>query len=118
MHSQIEEYAREPHQNGLARAGTRFQPATIDPAGHSITSGEKKWLVEEQFKSGVVGMWESTGRKAPVKTLMIRFNPEEDYVPWTTAQSRNCDHGPYGHTPGRTQRARDLVDSPCGDVDC
>ncbi len=84
--SQMQEYAARTHQNGLPALARDFQPATIDPAAMPIRV--EKWLVEEKIKYRVVGI--AWGGAAPVKTLMIRFNPEEDYVPLDDfAQSKN-----------------------------
>ena len=84
--SQMQEYAARTHQNGLPALARDFQPATIDPAAMPIRV--EKWLVEEKIKYRVVGI--AWGGAAPVKTLMIRFNPEEDYVPLDNfAQSKN-----------------------------
>ncbi len=84
--SQMQEYAARTHQNGLPALARDFQPATIDPAAMPIRV--EKWLVEEKFTYRVVGI--AWGGTAPVKTLMIRFNPEEDYVPVDNfAQSKN-----------------------------
>jgi DMSO/TMAO reductase YedYZ molybdopterin-dependent catalytic subunit len=75
--SQMREYAARTHQNGLPALARDFQPATIDQAAMPIRI--EKWLVEEKIKYRVVGI--AWGGTTPVKTLMIRFNPEEDYVP-------------------------------------
>ena len=39
----------------------------------------EKWSVADKIKYRVVGI--AWGGSLPVKVLMIRFNPEEDYVP-------------------------------------
>jgi DMSO/TMAO reductase YedYZ molybdopterin-dependent catalytic subunit len=84
--SQMREYAARTHQNGLPELARDFQPATIDPAAMPIRV--EKWLVEEKIKYRVVGI--AWGGTTPVKTLMIRFNPEEDYVPVNNfAQTKN-----------------------------
>jgi DMSO/TMAO reductase YedYZ molybdopterin-dependent catalytic subunit len=75
--SQMQEYAARTHQKGLPALARDFQPATIDQAAMPIRI--EKWLVEEQIKYRVVGI--AWGGHTTVKTLMIRFNPEEDYVP-------------------------------------
>lgn len=75
--SQMQEYAARTHQNGLPALARDFQPATIDPAAMPIRV--EKWLVEGKIKYRVVGI--AWGGTSPIKTLMIRFNPEEDYVP-------------------------------------
>jgi len=75
--SQMQEYAARTHQSGLPALARDFQPATIDPAAMPIRV--EKWLVEGKIKYRVVGI--AWGGTSPIKTLMIRFNPEEDYVP-------------------------------------
>jgi DMSO/TMAO reductase YedYZ molybdopterin-dependent catalytic subunit len=75
--SQMREYAGRTHQKGVPALARDFQPATIDQAAMPIRI--EKWLVEEKIKYRVVGI--AWGGTTPVKTLMIRFNPEEDYVP-------------------------------------
>jgi len=75
--SQMQEYAGRTHQRGMPSLARDFQPATIDPAAMPIRV--EKWLVEGKLKYRVVGI--AWGGTAPVKSLMIRFNPEEDYIP-------------------------------------
>jgi DMSO/TMAO reductase YedYZ molybdopterin-dependent catalytic subunit len=75
--SQMKEYAARTHQNGLPELARDFQPATIDPAAMPVRV--EKWLVEGKIRYRVVGI--AWGGTTPVKTLMIRFNPEEDYFP-------------------------------------
>jgi DMSO/TMAO reductase YedYZ molybdopterin-dependent catalytic subunit len=75
--SQMLEYAARTHQRGLPGLARDFQPAMIDPAAMPVRV--EKWLVEGKIIYRVVGIvW---GGTAPIKTLMIRFNPEEEYVP-------------------------------------
>ncbi len=84
--SQMQEYAGRTHQRGTPSLARDFQPATIDPAATPIRV--EKWLVEGKLKYRVVGI--AWGGTAPVKNLMIRFNPEEDYVPVERfAQTKN-----------------------------
>ncbi len=84
--SQMKEYAARTHQNGLPELARDFQPATVDPAAMPIRV--EKWLVEKTIKYRIVGI--AWGGTTPVKTLMIRFNPEEDYVPVDNfAQTKN-----------------------------
>src|SRR5258708_21612585 len=84
--SQMQEYAGRTHQRGMPSLARDFQPATIDSAPMPIRV--EKWLVEGKLKYRVVGIvW---GGTAPVKNLMIRFNPEEGYVPVESfAQTKN-----------------------------
>jgi DMSO/TMAO reductase YedYZ molybdopterin-dependent catalytic subunit len=75
--SQMLEYAARTHQNGSPRLAKDFLPARIDHAAMPIRV--EKWLVDEKVRYRIVGLlW---GGSQPVKTLAIRFNPEEDYVP-------------------------------------
>ena len=84
--SQMREYAGRTHQRGMPSLARDFQPATIDPAATPIRV--EKWLFEGKLKYRVVGI--AWGGTAPVKNLMIRFNPEEDYVPVESfAQTKN-----------------------------
>lgn len=83
---QMQEYAARTHQKGTPALARDFQPATIDQAAMPIRI--EKWLVDERIKYRVVGI--AWGGNTPVKTLMIRFNPEEDYVPVDNfAQTKN-----------------------------
>jgi DMSO/TMAO reductase YedYZ molybdopterin-dependent catalytic subunit len=75
--SQMREYAGRTHQRGLPSLARDFQPATIDPAAMPIRV--EKWLLEGKIKYRVVGV--AWGGTSPIKTIVIRFNPEEEYVP-------------------------------------
>jgi DMSO/TMAO reductase YedYZ molybdopterin-dependent catalytic subunit len=93
--SQMQEYAGRTHQRGLPSLARDFQPATIDPAAMPIRI--EKWLVEGKVKYRVVGI--AWGGTAPVKNLVIRFNPEEDYVPVESfAQTKNDPWTFWTHT--------------------
>ena len=75
--SQMLEYATRTHQNGAPTLAKDFLPARIDHAAMPIRI--EKWIVDGKIRYRVVGiLW---GGSQPVKTLVIRFNPEEDYVP-------------------------------------
>jgi DMSO/TMAO reductase YedYZ molybdopterin-dependent catalytic subunit len=75
--SQMLEYATRTHQNGSPRLAKNFLSARIDHAAMPIRV--EKWLIGEKIRYRIVGLlW---GGSHPVKTLAIRFNPEEDYVP-------------------------------------
>src|SRR5208282_5958316 len=84
--SQMQEYAGRTHQRGLPALAREFQPAAIDAAAMPVRI--EKWVVEGKIKYRVVGIvW---GGTTPIKKLMIRFNPEEDYVPVERfAQTKN-----------------------------
>jgi len=75
--SQMKEYAARTHQKGSPALARDFQPTIIDQAAMPVRV--EKWVVGEKIKYRVVGI--AWGGNTPVKTLMIRFNPEEDYVP-------------------------------------
>jgi len=84
--SQMREYAGRTHQRGLPSLARDFQPATIDPAAMPIRV--EKWLVEGKNKYRVVGI--AWGGTSPIKTIVIRFNPEEEYAPVDSfAQTKN-----------------------------
>jgi len=75
--SQMKEYAARTHQKGMPGLAREFQPATIDFAAMPIRV--EKWIAEEKIRYRVVGI--AWGGTTPVKSLQIRFNPEEEYVP-------------------------------------
>jgi DMSO/TMAO reductase YedYZ molybdopterin-dependent catalytic subunit len=84
--SQMQEYATRTQQEGLPDLARDFHPATIDQAAMPIRV--EKWLVEEKIIYRVVGI--AWGGTTPIKTLTIRFNPEEEYVPvGSFAQAEN-----------------------------
>ena len=92
--SQMQEYAARTHQKGVPAQARDFQAATIDQAAMPIRI--ENWLVEEKIKYRVVGI--AWGGHTPVKTLMIRFNPEEDYVPVDNfVQTKNDPWTPWTH---------------------
>jgi hypothetical protein len=74
--SQMLEYASRTHQNGSPRLAKDYLAARIDHAAMPIRV--EKWLVGDKVRYRVVGLlW---GGLQPIKTLGIRFNPEESYV--------------------------------------
>jgi len=75
--SQMQEYAARTHQKGMPGLAREFQPATIDFAAMPIRL--EKWVVGGKVKYRVAGI--AWGGTSPVKSLVIRFNPEEEYVP-------------------------------------
>ncbi|HKV77999.1 MAG TPA: molybdopterin-dependent oxidoreductase [Candidatus Sulfotelmatobacter sp.] len=100
--SQMQEYATRTHQNGIPQLAMDYQPAVIDQAAMPIRV--ERWLVDGKLKYRVVGvLW---GGSRPIRTLLIRFNPEESYVPvnnWN--QTRNDPWTIWSHiwspkTPG------------------
>jgi DMSO/TMAO reductase YedYZ molybdopterin-dependent catalytic subunit len=75
--SQMQEYASRTLQKGVPRLARDYQPAVVDQAAMPIRV--EKWLVEGKITYRVVGI--AWGGSRPVKVLVIRFNPDEDYVP-------------------------------------
>jgi len=81
--SQMREFAQRTHQTGIPALARDFQPATIDLAAMPVRV--EKWWIEEQLWYRVVGiLWGGTRR---TQVLLIRFNPDMDYVP-----VENYDH--------------------------
>jgi DMSO/TMAO reductase YedYZ molybdopterin-dependent catalytic subunit len=75
--SQMQEFASRTQQRGVPKLARDFQPATMDQAAMPIRI--EKWQVDDRIQYRVFGiLW---GGSQPVKSLEIRFNPEEDYVP-------------------------------------
>jgi DMSO/TMAO reductase YedYZ molybdopterin-dependent catalytic subunit len=73
---QMQEYAARTQQIGMPELAKDFQPAVIDPAAMPIRV--EQWLVGERMRYRVAGIhW---GGSAAVRSLAIRFNPQEDYV--------------------------------------
>jgi len=73
----LEYYGRVTHQGEVPRFAKQFGPAVIEYGAIPIRI--ERWRVEGTIKFRVVGiLW---GGSQPVKTLEIRFNPEEEYVP-------------------------------------
>jgi DMSO/TMAO reductase YedYZ molybdopterin-dependent catalytic subunit len=74
--SQMQEFATRTHQEGVPKLARDYRPAIIDQAAMPIRV--EKWFVDGRIKYRVVGiLW---GGSRLVKTLEMRFNPEEDYV--------------------------------------
>ncbi len=74
--SQMQEFAKRTHQQGVPELARDYRPATIDRSAMPIRV--EKWLVDGKIKYRVAGiLW---GGSRLVKVLEIRFNPEEDYV--------------------------------------
>jgi DMSO/TMAO reductase YedYZ molybdopterin-dependent catalytic subunit len=74
--SQMQEFAARTHQQGVPKLAKDYRPAAIDQA--AMPTRVEKWLVNGRMKYRVIGiLW---GGSRLVKTLEIRFNPEEDYV--------------------------------------
>lgn len=74
--SQMQEYAARTLQNGLPLLAKDYQPPRIDHAAMPVRV--EKWRVDGKLEYRVIGiLW---GGSEPVKTLKIRFNPQEDFV--------------------------------------
>ena len=74
--SQMREFAARTHQYGAPELAKDYRPAIIDQAAMPIRV--EKWSVGGGIKYRVVGiLW---GGSRPIKSLEIRFNPEEDYA--------------------------------------
>jgi hypothetical protein len=73
----MQEFASRTHQQGVPKLAKDYKPASIDQAAMPIRV--EKWQVGEKTKYRVIGiLW---GGSKPIKSLQIRLNPEEDYVP-------------------------------------
>jgi DMSO/TMAO reductase YedYZ molybdopterin-dependent catalytic subunit len=85
--SQMQEYAFRTHQQGIPKLASDFEPAKPDPTAMPIRV--EKWLVDKQIKYRVVGiLW---GGSQPVKSLQIRFNPDENFVAVDNLQRADKD---------------------------
>ena len=74
--SQMREYAARTMQVGVPQKARDYRPAIIEHAAMPIRV--EKWSSSEKTVYRIVGiLW---GGSAAVKTLQIRFNPEEDYL--------------------------------------
>jgi DMSO/TMAO reductase YedYZ molybdopterin-dependent catalytic subunit len=85
--SQMQEFATRTQQRGVPTLARDYQPATLDHAAMPIRI--EKWLVAGRIQYRVFGiLW---GGSRTVKSLGIRFNPEEDYVAVSSLQHRATD---------------------------
>lgn len=85
--SQMQEFASRTLQDSMPQLARDFQPARIDQAAMPIRV--EKWKVGERTRYRVFGiLW---GGTQPVKTLGIRFKPEEEYVPVGSFQQKTND---------------------------
>lgn len=75
--SQMQEYSARTQQMGTPQRAKDYRPAVIEYAATPIRI--ERWQVGGHIQFRVVGLlW---GGSLPVKTLEIRFNPEEEFVP-------------------------------------
>jgi DMSO/TMAO reductase YedYZ molybdopterin-dependent catalytic subunit len=85
--SQMQEYAFRTHQRGVPKLASEFEPAKPDPAAMPVRV--EKWSVNNKIKYRVIGiLW---GGSQPVKSLQIRFNPDEDFVAVENVQQKSTD---------------------------
>jgi DMSO/TMAO reductase YedYZ molybdopterin-dependent catalytic subunit len=85
--SQMQEYAFRTHQQGVPKLAAEYEPAKPDPAAMPVRV--EKWLVNNQIKYRVVGIvW---GGSQPVKSLQIRFNPDQDFAAVENVQLAKTD---------------------------
>jgi DMSO/TMAO reductase YedYZ molybdopterin-dependent catalytic subunit len=91
--SQMQEYAARTHQRGMPERARDYEPATIDPAAMPVRI--EKWLVRGTVQYKVVGIvW---GGKAPASDLLIRFGPDEPYVPVSHVDPAHSSWGLWTH---------------------
>ena len=97
--SQMREYATRTHQYGVPERAIDYQPATIDPAAMPVRV--EKRMAAGKLHHGVVGIvW---GGSQPVDKLLLRFGPDEPYVPVSHA---NPVQGSWGlWTQNRTPKS-------------
>jgi DMSO/TMAO reductase YedYZ molybdopterin-dependent catalytic subunit len=75
--SQMREYASRTLQSGVPQLAKDYRPAVIEQAAMPVRV--EKWEVGGRIQYKIIGiLW---GGSCLVKSLSIRFNPEEDYVP-------------------------------------
>lgn len=75
--SQMQEYAARTLQKGVPQLAGDYMPAVMEQAAMPVRV--EKWSVADRIAYRIVGI--AWGGSVPVKTLQIRFNPEEEYVP-------------------------------------
>ena len=74
--SQMREYAVRTLQQGVPQMARDFEAATVDSAAMPVRI--EKWLADGRLRYRVVGiLW---GGSEVVRSLRIRFNPDEEYV--------------------------------------
>jgi DMSO/TMAO reductase YedYZ molybdopterin-dependent catalytic subunit len=83
--SQMREYASRTMQQGVPERAADFKPATIETAAMPVRI--EKWAVRGKLTYRITGI--AWGAASPLKTLQIRFNPDEDYVDVSELRSRD-----------------------------
>jgi hypothetical protein len=92
--SQMREYAARTHQHGIPERAGDYQPATIDPAAMPVRI--EKWRVDRKLQYKVIGIvW---GGAQPADNLLIRFGPDEPYVPVTKVDASRASWGLWSRT--------------------
>ena len=97
--SQMREYAARTHQHGMPARAIDYQPATIDPAAMPVRI--EKWRSGAKLQYKVVGIvW---GGPQPADKLLIRYGPDEPYVPVEHVESAQGSWGLWTQiwTPAR-----------------
>lgn len=75
--AQMQEFAGRTNQPGVPELARDYRPALIEQAAMPVRV--EKWAVGGEIRYRVVGIvW---GGSRLIKTLEIRFNPEQSYVP-------------------------------------
>ncbi|HLH40464.1 MAG TPA: molybdopterin-dependent oxidoreductase [Bryobacteraceae bacterium] len=80
--SQMIEYAQRTNQAGVPRLASEYRPASIDLAAMPVRV--EKWRIGGQVQYRIVGV--AWGGAAPVKSLLISFGPDDQYVPVVQVQ--------------------------------
>jgi Oxidoreductase molybdopterin binding domain len=87
--SQMREYAARTHQKGMPARAAEYQPATIDPAAMPVRV--EQWRIGGNVQYRVVGLvW---GGSQPATKLMVRFNPDQPYLPVNHIGKANSSWG-------------------------
>ncbi len=75
--TQMREFARRTHQDGIPMRASEFKAASVDQAAMPVRV--EKWLVDGSIRYRVVGIvW---GGDRITDTLQIGFSPDDTYVP-------------------------------------
>jgi sulfite oxidase len=104
--SQMREYASRTLQLGVPQLARDYRPAAIEQA--AIPVRVEKWTSAGKIKYRVIGiLW---GGSCLVKSLGIRFSPEENYVPVDSfRQTTNDPWSFWMHTWSPKQPGRYLI---------
>jgi DMSO/TMAO reductase YedYZ molybdopterin-dependent catalytic subunit len=104
--SQMQEYASRTMQSGVPQLARDYRSAVVEQAAMPIRV--EKWSAEGRIKYRIIGiLW---GGSCLVKSLGIRFNPEENYVPVDSfRQTANEPWSFWEHTWTPKQPGRYLI---------